>query len=65
MWYILIIIRVIRNGTLLDTLESYNLKDNSKQLVIFTILNYIFENIYTILKTKLYDHDKKLFTICE
>ena len=32
-----------------------------KQLVIFTILNYIFKNIYTILKTELYDHDKKLF----
>ena len=26
-----------------------------KQLVIFTILNYIFENIYTIKKTELYD----------
>ena len=27
-----------------------------KQLVIFTILNYIFENIFTILKkTELYD----------
>ena len=32
-----------------------------KQLVIFTILNYIFENIYTILNTELYDHEKKLF----
>ena len=32
-----------------------------KQLVIFTILNDIFENIYTILTTELYDHDKKLF----
>ena len=30
-----------------------------KQLVIFSIVNYIFENIYTILKTELYDHDKK------
>ena len=30
-----------------------------KQLVIFTILNYIFENIYTILKTELYDYVKK------
>ena len=32
-----------------------------RQLVIFTILNFIFENVYTILKTELYDHDKKLF----
>ena len=31
-----------------------------KQLVIFTIiLNYVFENIYAILKTGLYDHNKK------
>ena len=32
-----------------------------RQLVIFTILNYTFENIHTILKTELYDHDKKPF----
>ena len=36
-----------------------------KQLVIFTTLNYTFENIYTILKTELYDHDKNYFTIYE
>ena len=32
-----------------------------KQLVIFSILNYIFQKFYTISKTELYDHDKKLF----
>ena len=33
-----------------------------KQLVVFAILNYIFENIYTIKKKpELYDRDKKLF----
>ena len=32
--------------------------------VIFAILNFIFENIYKNL-TKLNNHNKKLFTICE
>ena len=34
-----------------------------KQLVIFTVLNYIFENIYPVLKKLNYisDRDKKLF----
>ena len=34
--------------TLLETLKYYNLRMNIEQLVIFTILNNIFENIYTI-----------------
>ena len=42
-------------------LNATILRMKIKQLVIFTILNDIFENIYTILKTELYDHDKKLF----
>ena len=42
-------------------LNLTTLRMKIKQLVIFTILNYIFENIYTILKTESYDHGKKLF----
>ena len=49
-----------------ETPESYNFKDKNKNnQLIFTISNYIFENTYTILKTKLCVHDNKLFTICE
>ena len=35
--------------TLLETLKYYNLRMKIKQLIIFTILNHIFENIYTII----------------
>ena len=35
--------------TLLETLKYYNLRMKIKQLVTITILNHIFENIYTIL----------------
>ena len=54
------------NRTLLETLKSYNLKDEKKQLVMFAILNYIFENIYTIKKHPNYMIAiKNYFTICE
>ena len=35
--------------TLLETLKYYNLRMKIKQLVTITILNHIFENIYTII----------------
>ena len=35
--------------TLLETLKYYNLRMKIKQLIIFTILNHVFENIYTII----------------
>ena len=48
----------------METLESYNFKDKNKNnQLIFTILNYIFESTYTILKTKWCVHDNKLFII--
>ena len=46
----------------METLKNLTiLRMKIKQLIIFKILNYIFENVYTILKAELYDHDKKLF----
>ena len=57
----------IINGTLLDTLKCYNLKDKNKTTSnIYNFKLYIRKYLLAILKTKLYDHDKKkLFTICE
>ena len=45
------------NFTLLKTIKSYNLRMKIKQLVIFTILNYISIRKYLLnfKKTELYD----------
>ena len=58
---IMIIIVIILAELYWKHLNLTILRMKIKQLVIFTILNYISENINTILKTKLYDHDKNLF----
>ena len=52
-----IIIIKKRNFTLLKTIKSYNLRMKIKQLVIFTILNYISirKYLHNFKKTELYD----------